>query len=382
LIDKFTGFFSKTKVFSIIGLSQLLATLINAVFWLFLASYLPKEEYGELGFYFSIAIFGSSLATIGLDKLIIVYGAKDESIVKPAFKVGLIFATFVSVGIFIFSQNLSASILCWMMLAFSLHFSKLNSKKKFIILSQHVIIRRILAIVFALVFYQFLGINGLIFGFALANIYALRDVYFTFKNFKTDIHQLRSKIPFMLHNYSGTIIPDAASYLDKIAIGIILGFSTLATFQFSIQYFILLNFIGSSITIYMLPNEATGLQNPKLRLNLILLTIPVALLAFFISPIIVDSLFTNFHDSIPLMQITSFVIIPSVVSIILESYFLGNEKSKIVLFSSITQASSYFVLLLLFGSIYGVFGFALAFLIGFSLRALLDIVFYIKLKNK
>ena len=80
-----------------------------------------------------------------------------------------------------------------------------------------------------------------------------------------------------------------------------------------------------------------------------MLSIGLSVFAFFISPYIVNSFFTEFTNSILPMQIMSISIIPLTILAIYESKFSGAEKGKNVLVGMIIQVVSYFILLWILG---------------------------------
>ena len=55
-------------------------------------------------------------------------------------------------------------------------------------------------------------------------------------------------------------------YGDKILIGSIFGFSMLGNYYFAFQVFMLLDTIPKSISQYLLPQEAEGKKNKKLKI--------------------------------------------------------------------------------------------------------------------
>ena len=57
----------------------------------------------------------------------------------------------------------------------------------------------------------------------------------------------------------------------------------------------------------------------------------IALVGIFIGPMLVENYFTKYTDAKLAIQIMSLAIIPGTMSLIFQSEFLGNEKSKPVL---------------------------------------------------
>ena len=63
-----------------VSVSRLIAAFISGIFWFYLAAFLDKDEYGELGYLISIAGVASGVSILGLNQIIVVYGPKNENI--------------------------------------------------------------------------------------------------------------------------------------------------------------------------------------------------------------------------------------------------------------------------------------------------------------
>lgn len=80
------------------------------------------------------------------------------------------------------------------------------------------------------------------------------------------------------------------------------------------------------------------------------------------------------------MQIMIWSIIPWIISVIIESSFLGHGRSNIVLISTAAQAGTSFILLIVLGTQFGLIGLAIAFLGSFIVRGI--IVIYAQFKTQ
>ena len=80
----FTGI-SGLKNVGIIGVGNLVGSAISALFWIYLAGLLGAENYGELGYYISIAGIASSVSFIGGPMAITVLTAKKVKIESTIF---------------------------------------------------------------------------------------------------------------------------------------------------------------------------------------------------------------------------------------------------------------------------------------------------------
>ena len=361
-----------------LGSANLISTIINSLFWIFLASILTKESYGELGFLFAVAYSGWAFANVGIDKLIIVYGSKNEDIYQPAYAFTIISAAIVSSISYVITQNIETSVLIWGFMIFMVHISKLNSNKQFVEQAKHTILYRILTIIFSLLLYLVMDINGIILGGALASIPASKWIYDLLKTKKIKIQALRPKLKFMIHNYFSILTLTLFVSGDKLLIGLLFGFSVLGSFTFALQYVYALNAIPVTLMMYLLPHEAQNIENKKLKIYSIILSVILAILLIILAPYIIEGFFPKYQEAIVPMQITSVGIIPWVISIIFEARFIGKEKSKVVLIATSTQTGIYFLLLILLGFEYGIIGFSIAFLISIIIRCIIDTAAYLK----
>jgi len=61
---------------------NIIASIIGAIFWLFLASFMTTEDYGQLHYFLSTAMLFSSLSLMGLGITVITFLAKGEQEIK------------------------------------------------------------------------------------------------------------------------------------------------------------------------------------------------------------------------------------------------------------------------------------------------------------
>jgi len=380
MIKRILNLVKKNKIFSTLGISQIANTLLNALFWFFLASFLLKEEYGELGYFFSIAGLASVAAMLGLDRTLVVFSAKKENIFYPVYFLAIVSSLVSSIVVYVLIQNIFVSVLIFSLTLFALHLANLNSQKKFILLAKTQILRRVLAIVLPLSLYPILGINGIILGAAFGSMLFLKDFYNVFKKMDFSLFALRSKLNFMFSNYFSKLIPTIGTNIDKIIIGTVFGYTTLANFHFAMQYFLLLNFIPTVLTIYLLPFESEGTHKTSVKYFGVLISVALVFLSVILAPFVVNSIFPQFLESLLAMQIMSISLIPIVISQLFEISYMANQKSKLIIISTSIQAGSYLILLLLL-SYMDIFGFALAFLISTVLRCIFNLLLHQFLKK-
>lgn len=376
MFTRIKDFFLKIKDQIVLISSNLTGTIINAAFWMVLASILTKEEYGELSILFGIAFIGFAAGSLGIDKLIVVYGAKNEDVLQPAFALTLISAFVVSSIAFIFTNNIAISILIWGFLIFMPHIAEINSKKRYVEFSKQNLIYRVSWFVFSISLYYLLGLDGIILGAALASFPAFRWIYRFIKNKKVSITILRPKFNFMLSSYLSVLTITLFLWGDKLLIGPLYGLSILGTYTFAFQYAFLLNSIPVSLMIYLLPHEAQKNQKKKLKIYSVIISSFLTVFLIILAPVFVNNFFQNFQEAILPMQIMVVGMIPLVISTIFEASFFGREKSRIVFISTGIQTGSYFILLLILGAELGLVGFALSFLTSIIIRCIVNVIAY------
>jgi len=367
MIEK--GFLSKVRNFLTLGSAGLVATTINALFWMYLASILDKSEYGMLGYLISIATVGHAVSTLGIGTTIIVYGAKKENILSPAYTLGLISSTVASIVVFVITQNVALSFLTWGMMIFLLKAADLNSKKQYLSFAKYRVLRSVLKVVIAIVLFQIFGINGIILGFALATMPALGGLYNYLKNRRFTISLLKPKVNFMLNSWIAGLTGTLFLWGDKIMIGTILGFSVLGSYHLAFQYLMLLHTVPGAIFIYLLPQESEGKSNKKIKIFFVGISILLVIVGIVFAPFAIGAFFPEYQESIIPAQILSLSLIPMTISSIYESRLFGKELPKFAVIGSVIQVIVYFSLIVWFGLEFGLVGIAVAFLLSTVSRA-------------
>jgi len=359
-----------------LGGSNFASTGIMALFWLYMATFLTKEEYGETGYLMSIAFLGFAFSQFGLGKTVVVYGAKKENVYTAAFSLGLITSAITSVVAFIITQNISIVFVIFGLMIFMLVMSDLMSKKQYTARAKYKIARSVITVVAAIGLYHVLGISGIVLGFAIGTIPDIIGVYNYITRKKESIFILKPKIGFMLNVWGAIILSNLLRWGDKILIGATLGFTILGDFQLALQYVFLLYQIPIIVSMYLLPQEVEGTKNKKIKSWFIVISIGIALLSYLLIPQIIPSLFPEYTSSIIPMQIMGITIIPITISYIYEAQLLGKGKSKPIVIITAIQVGAYFSLLMILSSAMDLLGLALAFLLTSFIKPSLYFLIY------
>ena len=108
----------------------------------------------------------------------------------------------------------------------------------------------------------------------------------------------------------------------------------------------------------------------SLKKLLILISVLIALSGFFFSPYVIENFFTKFGESIIPIQIASFSVIPSTISVILFSKILALEKTRFLLIANSVQLCVILIGTIFLGILYGIIGVTIAFILGNTMYAI------------
>ena len=368
------AFKNKLKDLLSLGFIFLSSSVILGIFWLYLASIMTKEEYGELGFLIAIANVGATISLFGIGTMVVVYESKNENVFPSSFILVLISANITALVTFVLIQNVFVSILIVGMVIFQIILSGLNSKQRYGDFSKHKIIRAAITVAVALVLFQIFGINGILLGYFLSTLFILKDLSSFIKNKRIEFSLLKPKIPFMLHLFSTRLATVFVRWGDKILIGSLLGFSALANYFIAIQYFFLLATIPLSLSIYLMPQESQGRKNKKIKIFSIIISCLVSIISIIVIPYAINNFLPKYEESIFLMQILSVGIIPLTISSIQGAEFIGKENSRVVLIASLLQTGVYIGSIILLSQELGIVGLAIGFVLAISIRVIFNFI--------
>jgi len=200
----------------------------------------------------------------------------------------------------------------------------------------------------------------------------LKELPSLIKNKKIEFSLLKSKIRFTLFANANRLSLAFFQWGDKLIIGAIFGFTFLASYYLAAQYLLLLQNIPRSVQQYLLPQEAVGQKNKKLKIFSVIIACFITIISIIIIPIGVENFLPQYTDAILPIQIMSVGLIPLTISSIQQTKFLGHENSQLVLFGSILESSLYLTLIIVLGQIYGLVGIAYSFLAAVIIRTVFN----------
>jgi len=369
--DKIRNISSGLKGLTTIGASDIAGNVISAVFWFYMASLLGAENYGQISYFLAIAGIASTISLTGAANTLTVYTAKNVKIESSIYIVSLIITSISAVILLVIFYNSGITAYVFGAVIFGLASSEILGKKLYKSYSKYLIVQRFLMVSLAIGFYHLIGINGVILGLGLAFLPYTFRLYKGFRESKIDFSLLRKHSSVITHNYMLNLSTAFSGQLDKIIIVPILGFAILGNYQLGIQLLAILEMLPSIIFKFILPHDAIGNSNKKLKKITILSSIGLAVIGVTVSPVIVPTFFPKFIPAIQVFQIVSLSVIPSTIGLTFISKFLGLEKSKLVLISSGIYLAVQITLILLLGKLYGINGIATAFVISVSIQTVI-----------
>jgi O-antigen/teichoic acid export membrane protein len=239
----------------------------------------------------------------------------------------------------------------------------LLGRKAYTEYSKYFLTQKILMLVFGIGFYYLIGFDGILYGLVLSFVPYTVLIFREFKESRIDFSLLKSRKGFIVNNYAMDISGRMGSSIDKLVVAPLLGFALLGNYSLALQFFIILYVIPTIIYKYLLPQDASGNPNNKLKQTAVLLSVAIAGFGIILFPHIIPNFFPKFIEAIEAIQIMSIAIIPAMFSLLYTSKLLGLEKSKFVLISKIIATSSLIIGFIILGPIFGIVGLASVFVL-------------------
>ena len=357
------------KGLALIGSADIIGNAVSSIFWLVVASLLLVEEYGEISYFIAIASLGIC-CVVGSPETLMVFSTKHQKIIPTLLLLTLIFTVISSLIAFLIVQRFEIIILIFSFIVFDASITLLLGKKLYSKYSKFLLTQKILQFIIGIGLSFSLGVNGVLIGIALANFSLIPIFYKELRYYKIDLSLLKPKKEFIINNQIIYLISVFRRDIDKIIVVPILGFTVLGNFALTLQFFTIMMIISSISYKYLLPKDVSGEKNVKLKKFLILISIIIAFLGFVFSPFFIENFFTKFSESIIPIQIVSFAVIPTTISVILFSKILALEKSRFLIVANSVQLCVILIATIFLGILYGIIGVTIAFVLGNTMYAI------------
>lgn len=363
---------SKAKDLRYLALANILGKAIAGVFWFYIAAILGAENYGQISYFVAIGSMAASFALVGTTNTLIVYVAKKVPIQPAIYFITLILGTIASVIVVLVYDSYEAGLFVIGYVIFNLAISDLLGRKFYKRYSKFFVLQKVLFVVCALGLYYVLDIPGIILGFAISFLIFTPIIISGFREHPLNFSVLKKRFGFMMNSYALSIERIFSGQIDKIIIAPMFGFAILGNFSLAIQAFSVMLLIPNIVYQYTLSQDASGNPSIIIKKLSVIFSCIIAILGYVLSPIVIPWIFPEFVDSIQILQIIGFAIIPYSFNMSYTSKFLGGERARIILIGQAVSVSTYVVGLFVFGDIFGINGVALALLVS----GIMQFIFY------
>jgi len=357
-----------------IGIADVSAKGISAIFWFYIAAILGPEGYGEITYFLSIAIIASNVALLGSVNTIIVYTAKNVKIQSTLYFLTLISGSITSIIVFFIFYDIGTSFLILGYVIFGLVSSELLGYKLYKNYSKYIITQRALMIVLSIGLFYIFGQDGILVGIALSFSPYIVGIIRGFKKTKINFNLIKERASFLRNSYLQTLAATLNNTIDKIIIAPLFGFALLGNYSLGIQFLTLLQIIPLTVSKYIIPQDSSGKENKKLKKITILTAVCLSVLGLTIGPPVITFIFPEFREAGSIIWIVSLSIVPYTVGLMYHSKFLGQEKSRQVLISSVIWIVSQILGIVILGSIYETNGIAGALVLGATASAIYVVI--------
>jgi O-antigen/teichoic acid export membrane protein len=372
--DKIRNISSGVKGLTIIGSTDIIINAMSAFFWFYMAALMGPEDYGYLSYILAIGGIASTISLAGSGNTITVFTAKKVKIESAIYLISLVFLAVTSIVLYFMFNNLELIVWVAGAVIFGLAGAEIIGKKDYNSYAIYAFVQRALMIVFAISFFHMIGKEGIVLGLGLAFFPYIIRLYKSFKQTRIDFPLLKSHSKFYIHTGATNLVTATSSSIDKLIIGALLGFTILGNYQLGIQLLAILEMLPAILLKYTLPHDSNG--NPNVKLMFIF-SIILTIMGIVLSPIIIPEFFPKFIDTIQVFQILSLSLIPTTLNTSIMSKLIGNEKTRLVLISSIIYIISQVISIVILATIWGINGVA----VGYVLSVIVQMIFLLTVKR-
>jgi O-antigen/teichoic acid export membrane protein len=278
------------------------------------------------------------------------------------------------IAVFLIFSQIGISFFVLGYVIFTLATAEILGKKQYKNYSKYLISQKVLMVIFAFIFYYYIGLEGVVLGIGFSFFPYMIRIYKSLKKDKIDFSLIKPRIRFIMNSYALDLSRTFSGYTDKLIVAPLFGFAILGNYQLGIQLLTIIAILPGIVYQYILPRDSSGESNKKLKKLTIGVSIILAILGIVLAPIILPILFPEFTEAVEVIQIMSISVIPSTINLMYISKFLGNELSKIVLIGSGIFLAVQIISIVILGELFAVNGVALALVLGATSEAIFLIV--------
>ena len=353
----------KIKDIAAIGSGDIFGSAISAVFWFYLASQIDPSSYGEIFWFLGIAGIFSTIALFGTVNTLTVYTAKKIQIQSTLNFISLSASVILSLIVIVLFPSFYTIDIGIILIAYvinALAIGDLLGRKQYTSYSKYALVQKGLTLGLGLLFFYLFGYEAIILALACSYMFYIKRIYSIFREMKIDFGLIKQRIGFITNNYLTFILTGAVGggQIDKIIVAPLLGFAILGNYSLALQIINIMMIFPSVFYKYLLPQESSDVKNKKPKIIVIIFSISISVLGIFIAPTLIENFFPKFIEAVDAIKIMSLVVIPGSIALILESQFLGNERSKIVIIGTGISLVLLTIGMIVLGSWFGITGVA------------------------
>lgn len=348
---------------SAIGAANIIGSGISAIFWFYLASLLATEDYGQIGYWISIAGIASVISIMGASSTITVFTAKNVNVFGPVALISISTSVAASIILFLLFSNYSISIYVIGYVIFNIAIAELLGYKQYKLYAKFFLLQKILIVILAISLYFVLGPNGVILGFGLSFLVFVWRIYNGFKKSRPDFSVLKTRYGFMMNSYAVDLSRAFSGYTDRLIIAPLLGFSLLGNYHLGLQFLSLLTLLPSVVMQYTLPQDASGVHKIRLKKITVIVSVIFVIIGIVFAPIVIPYFFPKYDSAAQIVQVVSIAAVPRTISALMVSKLLGIVKSKFVLMGVGTYLGVQIPGIIVLGQMYGIIGVAVSLVI-------------------
>ena len=342
---------------------------ISGAFWLYVATLLGPEKYGEVGYFISVASIAAVFCMFGSGHVLTVYAAKGQNQAWSAAVIGAGSSVVGAAALYLMFAEPSMTVYMAGYVVFILGGSALLGMKSYKKYSVMIALQKVCLVAFAIPLYYLMGYTGIVVGAGASMLILTWPVIKLLSGTERSFAGFRERFSFSAFSYARTVVMAVNGQIDKLVVASVLGFTELGGYHLGFQIMGVLMIIPTIVFQYVLPQDASGNSNPTLKKATIAVAALMTVLGVTLAPVAIPAFFPEYGDSVLVVQIASLAIVIQTITTIRSSSFLAAENSKITLVSTLLSIATMLPMMYLLGSAYGLAGMA-ASIVAASLAAM------------
>ena len=364
---------------SILGIGQTMVLILNVLFYFVFAYLLGPEKYGNFAYLISIATIVPTFTRFGLSQSIVIFASKKEHSLEKSVNLLAFISAVITTAVLLFVDPFVA-LLSFSFSTFMMQIGNYLGQRKYKHVTISQIGRSIIWITVSIVLYYVMDLNGILIGMIIGNLIFSINYLKTINFKKLNFNNLKNKSNIIVNNFGVDVSQIIPNYIDKLVIVPFFGFQTTGIFHFAIQTLIAIESFPIILQRFLLAEQYRENISKRFVLLSSLFASIVILVGIYLSPYIIENLFSEYIESIIAVQIIAFSIIPLFIISILNAK-LQVLESKLVGFGVIVRIGTNLTLIPILGGLMGITGLVLANLISIILLSIYLIIIYFKIKK-